>query len=256
MTLPAGAMGAPTPVDGRPRRRQVAADAARPQVARADALAQAREAGILGSGVLRSRELFASFAGTGDITSGLDDADLLGAWEGGNVGAAEGWGNGPAGTGPGGGGDDPGSVWTGAYRTIGDGDDAGDGYVPGTGSCRGPRCGDRRRPVVPAVKIGPPSGCQGDAGCDPSIVRRYVKRWLPKISHCYERQLLVDPGLAGTVTAVFTVLPTGRVAQSDASGVSGEVAACVASVLAAIEFPRFDGAFQVRYPFHFHRAGG
>ncbi|HUQ05121.1 MAG TPA: AgmX/PglI C-terminal domain-containing protein [Kofleriaceae bacterium] len=103
---------------------------------------------------------------------------------------------------------------------------------------------------APSVSIGQPAAV-GDL--DKAIIRRYIKRNIPKITYCYEKQLLVKPKLEGTVTAQFFISPSGAVASSNASGVDVEVASCVAAVIKSIEFPKpkGGGGVQVNYPFNF-----
>ncbi len=107
---------------------------------------------------------------------------------------------------------------------------------------------------VPNVAMGQPNA-QGDL--DKAIIRRYVKRNLQKIQYCYEKQLLVDAKLQGTVMVQFFITPDGNVATANASGVNRTVASCVADVIKAIEFPKpkGGGGVQVNYPFNFRPAG-
>ncbi|MBL8625150.1 MAG: AgmX/PglI C-terminal domain-containing protein [Myxococcales bacterium] len=108
-------------------------------------------------------------------------------------------------------------------------------------------------PTGPQVRIGIP---QAVGDLDKAIIRRYIKRNILKISYCYEKELLVTPTLSGTVTTQFFISPTGSVSTANASGVSPEVASCVAGVIKAIEFPqpRGGGGVQVNYPFRFSPA--
>ena len=86
---------------------------------------------------------------------------------------------------------------------------------------------------------------------DKSILKRYVKRALPKVQYCYERELQSKPALAGTVMAQFLVGADGHVISSTASGVDEKVASCIADVIKAIDFPAAPdgGNVQVNYPF-------
>lgn len=140
-----------------------------------------------------------------------------------------------------------GTIGTGSYGTIGLGSGTGSGH--GVGSGRGGVGAN------PSVRIGNPTA-NGDL--DKAIIRRYIKRNLPKISYCYEKQLLVHPTLEGTVTAQFLIQPSGQVGTSTAVGVDPDVAACVAGVIRAIEFPKpkGGGSVQVSYPFIFRPTGG
>jgi hypothetical protein len=222
-----------------------------PQLARQQAIEQARTAGILGSTALTQGGAFASLTGTGDISSGFDDTNIYGGLLGNEAGEMNGgFGYGRSGFGPGGGGTGWGTIGTGRYGTIGHGSGTGQGY--GVGGGRGGMRG--RTAAVPTVSIGQPSA-QGDL--DKAIIRRYIKRNVQKIQYCYEKQLLAKPTLAGTVQAQFFITPNGTVASSTGSGVDPEVASCVAEVIKNIEFPKpkGGGGVQVNYPFIFHTSG-
>ncbi len=222
-----------------------------PQLARQQAIEQARNAGILGSVALQQGGAFASLTGTGDISSGFDSSDIYGGLLGNEAGEMNGgFGYGRSGFGPGGGGTGWGTIGTGRYGTIGHGSGTGNGY--GVGGGRGGMRG--RTAAVPTVSIGQPSA-NGDL--DKAIIRRYIKRNIQKITYCYEKQLLAKPGLAGTVSTQFFITPNGTVASSSGAGVDPEVASCVADVIKGIEFPKpkGGGGVQVNYPFTFRPAG-
>jgi hypothetical protein len=154
---------------------------------------------------------------------------------------AGGFGFGRSGYGPGGGGTGWGTIGTGRYGTIGGGGSS--GYGVGGG-----------RRGAPKVSIGQPNSA-GDL--DKAIIRRYIMRNIQKIQYCYEKELLANPGLEGTITARFFISPSGAVTTADASGVDAEVAGCVARVIKSIEFPKpkGGGGVQVNYPFTFRPAG-
>ena len=222
-----------------------------PQLARQQAIDQARTAGILGSSALVQGGAFASLTGTGDVSSGFDDTNIYGGLLGNEAGEMNGgFGFGRSGFGPGGGGTGWGTIGTGRYGTIGHGSGTGSGY--GVGGGRGGMRG--RTAAVPTVSIGQPNA-QGDL--DKAIIRRYIKRNIQKITYCYEKQLLAKPGLSGTVQTQFFITPNGNVASSSGSGVDPEVANCVADVIHGIEFPKpkGGGGVQVNYPFTFRPAG-
>jgi hypothetical protein len=222
-----------------------------PQLARQQAIEQARNAGILGSTALVQGGAFASLTGTGDVSSGFDDTNIYGGLLGNEAGEMNGgFGFGRSGFGPGGGGTGWGTIGTGRYGTIGHGSGTGSGY--GVGGGRGGMRG--RSAAVPTVSIGQPNA-QGDL--DKAIIRRYIKRNIQKITYCYEKQLLAKPGLSGTVSTQFFITPNGNVASSSGSGVDPEVANCVADVIKGIEFPKpkGGGGVQVNYPFTFRPAG-
>ncbi len=222
-----------------------------PQLARQQAIEQARNAGILGNTALTQGGAFASLTGTGDISSGFDDTNIYGGLLGNEAGEMNGgFGFGRSGFGPGGGGTGWGTIGTGRYGTLGHGSGTGSGY--GVGGGRGGMRG--RTAAVPTVSIGQPNA-NGDL--DKAIIRRYIKRNIQKITYCYEKQLLAKPGLSGTVSTQFFISPNGNVTASSGSGVDPEVANCVADVIHGIEFPKpkGGGGVQVNYPFTFRPAG-
>lgn len=255
MAMESGKSGTDKPSQN-PGDRKVKDDGVPPSIARQRAIKAAEIAGILGSESFSQPEMFSSITGTADITSQYDDADIY-SWRGPGDGDDSGpFGHGPDGTGPGGGGRDWNSMKTGDYKTIGDGDKTGEGKCL-LGKCDdGP--GDGKQHVVTAPKgdlrIGKPE-CKGDAGCDTDIIRRYIKRNSAKISYCYERELLATPSLTGTVNTTFMVAPNGKVTEVTAAGVSKSVSSCVETVIAGIQFPKFEYPFQVNYPFFMHKSG-
>jgi hypothetical protein len=225
-----------------------------PQVAKNARMEMAKSSGVLG--VLRAQQggAFASITGTGDFSSGLDDRDVYGGLIGNEVGEmAGGWGYGVSGTGAGGGGTGMGTIGTGSYGTIGHGSGTGSGY--GVGSGRGGMHG--RSAGTPKVAIGSATAV-GDL--DKNTIRRYVRQKLPQIEYCYQKQLIVSPGLAGTVNTAFTIDGNGRVIAVKASGIgNSEVESCVADTIRSIQFPKPTGGGMVQvtsYPFTFRPAGG
>jgi pSer/pThr/pTyr-binding forkhead associated (FHA) protein len=223
-----------------------------PQLAREQAIEQARDAGFLGAIKMTQGGAFASLTGTGDFSSGLDDANVYGGLLGDEVGEMQGgFGFGRSGFGAGGGGTGWGTIGTGNYGTIGHGSGTGSGY--GVGSGRGGMRGRRSSP--PDVQIG---NAVATGDLDKNIIRRYIRQKLPRITYCYEKQLLVRADLSGTVVTQFQISPQGAVLNSKAEGVSKEVADCVAEVIQGITFPKPKGGglVQVRYPFTFRPTGG
>ena len=206
-----------------------------PEEARAQRMEAVRKAGILGT--VTEGGAFASLTGTSGL-GGLDDAAIYGGLLGTDAGdPSGGFGFGLTGMDPGGV-TGWGTIGTGRYGTIGN----------SRGGMRGRRAGG------PTVSIGQPAAT-GDL--DKTIIRRYIKRNIQKLQYCYEKQLLVSPKLAGTVTAEFTIDPQGKVSGSTASGVDPQVAECVKTVIAGIEFPRpKGGSVVVRYPFTFRSVDG
>lgn len=222
------------------------------QLARQAAVDSARDAGFLGAMKAQQGGAFSSLTGTGDFSSGFDDQNIYGGLLGDEAGEMQGgFGFGRSGFGPGGGGTGWGTIGTGRYGTIGHGSGTGSGY--GVGSGRGGMRG--RTASVPQVKIGTAS-TSGEL--DKEIIRRYIRRKLPQIKYCYEKQLLVKPGLEGTVNTQFQISPAGAVLAASASGVAPDVASCVADVIKTIQFPKPKGGglVQVKYPFTFRPSGG
>jgi hypothetical protein len=212
----------------------------------------ARRSGILGAFQAQQGGAFASITGTGDFSSGLDDRDVYGGLIGNEVGEMQGgWGYGLKGTGPGGGGTGWGTIGTGRYGTIGHGSGTGSGY--GVGSGRGGMRGRKARP--PQVRIG---NATATGDLDKNIIRRYIRKKLPQIKYCYEKQLLVKPKLSGTVVTNFTISGNGAVISVSASGLGDkEVESCVGAAIKSIQFPKPKGGglVNVRYPFTFRPAG-
>jgi hypothetical protein len=223
-----------------------------PQLAREQAIELARNAGMLGAGSTPSGGEFASLTGAGDISSGVDDANIYGGLLEQEAGEMQGgFGFGRSGLGPGGGGSGWGTIGTGRYGTIGHGSGTGSGY--GIGSGRGGMRG--RSSTVPTVRIGQPHA-EGDL--DKAIIRRYIKRNIQKIQYCYEKKLLTTPALRGTMTVQFVIDKTGNVVTASASGLHAEVDSCVAAVVKTIQFPkpRDNGIVRVSYPFTFSMEAG
>ena len=250
MALNSGKMG-----DQNSKRTQgqhrIKATGEKPQLSRDQAIAQARTGGILGALSRHRGSPFSALTGTGDFTVGLDDATVLGGLIGDEAGPmAGGFGFGPSGFGPGGGGTGWGTIGTGNYNTIGNGNGTGPGFTVGSGR----NLNRTRKAAVPTVRIG--HATTGD-GLDKNIIRRYVRRKLSRIKYCYEKQLLVKPGLSGTVLAEFKISPQGVVLGSQAEGITPEVSSCVAQTISTIRFPKPKAGplVEVRYPFTFRPSG-
>lgn len=218
---------------------------------RADAVRMARRAGVLGY-FASEREIFTSLSSTYDFASGYDDEDIAGGYTGTEYGDV--WG--------------PGSPsWgnthhnfsnspyyrDGIYRTI-NGYDAGtpDGNplskVPGPVGPRKPKFrGTRPKPGKVVISD----------GLDKATVRRYIRKKLNRMAYCYDKELLSNPQLAGTVKTRFTISPQGKVQGADSSGMGSALNSCVTSAISSIQFPKtHDGtSTRVTYPFHFRNAG-
>lgn len=71
----------------------------------------------------------------------------------------------------------------------------------------------------------------------PAVITHVVKKGVPKLRYCYEKELAIHPDLAGAVTATFFVSPRGDVASSQATGLGEDTSHCIASVIEALAFP-------------------
>ena len=220
-----------------------------PQRAKELALEQARSAGVIAALKRAEGGAFAT------LTS--DESDLAEGSIGGLLGdgfdsSQGGFGFGNSGLG-GGGGTGWGTIGSGGLgSSIVDSGSGSGGFGFGVGSGRGGMRGRRSNP--PEVRIG---SATATGNLDKNIIRRYIRRKLPRIKYCYEKQLLIKPGLAGTVTSSFIIDKKGRVIESSAEGVNKDVSACISGVIKTIKFPKPKGGGIVRvsYPFTF-RPGG
>ncbi|MCE9578221.1 MAG: AgmX/PglI C-terminal domain-containing protein [Deltaproteobacteria bacterium] len=239
MAQPEGAVGAPNQHNENPAKFKSTGEMTRDR-----AIAEARRAGVLD---LFTGDQAMAMIGNDSLSAGFDELDQMGSYDGNGDGVPDGsFGKGRRGIGPGGG-----TVVAGDYHTIGNGQPGGDEFAfPGNGKCAAGRIckGGGRPPVSPPVKPGKPIISDDNIG---AIVQRYIKRYKDRIGYCYERALLGNGELAGTVTVAFVIDAAGQVLSSNATGVDGDLDQCVASVVSGIKFPRLadSGTFQVRYPF-------
>lgn len=120
-----------------------------------------------------------------------------------------------------------GTIGQGTYGTIG-------GPTPtGTGRSSGP--------TITLADV------TASTGLDVEIVRRFIKREMARVSYCYEKQLLVDTTLAGTLTATFEINSAGTVTTANATGLKSKpVEECVTNVVKAISFPKPKGSASVK----------
>ena len=87
---------------------------------------------------------------------------------------------------------------------------------------------------------------------DKGAVRKVVKDNVTKLQACYEQTLMANPGIAGTVTATFTI-DNGSVTNIKASGVHPDVETCVVKAVQLFKFPPGEKV-DVSYPFTFKPA--
>jgi biopolymer transport protein ExbD len=108
-----------------------------------------------------------------------------------------------------------------------------------------------RRASPPTVRLGPVSAA-GDLSRD--VIQQHIRKQLPRIRHCYERELINQTDLEGTIRTEFQISPRGEVQGVSAKGLGNKnVERCVAKAIKLIEFPQPAGGgyVNVTYPFNF-----
>jgi TonB family protein len=107
------------------------------------------------------------------------------------------------------------------------------------------------------VEVGNASETIIMGGLDKSVIDEYIKRHMPQIRACYERQLnSAKGGLSGRIATHFEISGSGRVATASVSSSSmgnPGVENCLLGVLRHIVFPEpvGGGTVAVDYPFSF-----
>lgn len=151
-----------------------------------------------------------------------------------------------------------GKISTRSARNIGSADGEGDRRGRGVGRVHG-------RVASGAVHDGGGGGgtalsggglsVTGSGSVDESELAKVLEQNLSKFQYCYEKALLADPSLAGTLVMQWTLSTSGAV--SGARAVRSELNnsalhACVAGVLQTLRFPApKGGSVNVKYPFAF-----
>jgi hypothetical protein len=114
----------------------------------------------------------------------------------------------------------------------------------------------------PNIEVGNASETIVMGGLDKSVIDEYIRRHMPQLRACYERQLNSASGrLAGRIATRFVISGTGRVSQAGVTSSSignAKVEGCVLGVLRNIVFPEplGGGVVEVDYPFSFTPAVG
>lgn len=131
---------------------------------------------------------------------------------------------------------------------------------PGGGGSEGfdlSNVGDRDHAVQRRAST-PPSVKAGDSTVTGSLtkdeIRRVIRRNLNRVRYCYEKQLILEPKLAGKATTKFTIGPDGKVISAEVQGFgSRPVDECIHGAISAMVFPppKGGGVVVVSYPFVF-----
>ncbi len=89
-------------------------------------------------------------------------------------------------------------------------------------------------PNAPAVKLGPPT-ITGAIDQDAVVAALVANQ--PRLQYCYERQLLANAALAGSVDVTLAIRTNGTAPDAAATGVDPQMSACMAEVLQHVDFP-------------------
>jgi outer membrane biosynthesis protein TonB len=91
-------------------------------------------------------------------------------------------------------------------------------------------------------------------GLDKDIIRRIVRRHVPRFRYCYEKELARDPKLTAKAVPKFTIAHDGSVVSASLTPSTGRptLDACLLAALRTMRFPSFDGGVVVvSYPLIF-----
>jgi hypothetical protein len=220
-----------------------------PHLGKAEAEAQARNAGFIGVLNRTAGARFTSIFGYGSA-AGDAERDVLGNLVAANLGDGYGTGGwGVVGTGSGGGGTGLPTIGVGNYNTLG-----------GRGYGHGPGIGDlatRHPHRVPEVI---PGTVNTRGSLDKEIIRRIVRLHMNEVKYCYEQELVRNRSLAGRVSVQFLISGQGQVISSFVQSTTMNnvrVESCVAGAVRRWSFPKPDnaGIAIVSYPFNFVAGG-
>lgn len=222
-----------------------------PHLARAAALREARDFGMIGLlNAGASGDPNAPTAPWGrETSSGMDDVSAQGNMWGDEIGDAFGSGGlGLSGIGEGGGGRGEG-IGLGNIGTLGHG--AGTGTGQGFGSGHG-RLGGSHKTKAPKVRMGATSV---NGRLPAEVIRRIVRQNFGRFRMCYEQGLARNPNLEGRVGVRFVIGRDGAVSNVGNGGSDipdSGVVSCVISAFYGLSFPQPEGGIvQVTYPIMF-----
>lgn len=118
----------------------------------------------------------------------------------------------------------------------------------GTIGGSGVRAGDTG---VPRLRVG---SAQVKGSLENGVIRRVIRRHLPRFRACYERELKRDPSLQARVQIRFVITTSGSVGPvmvQTGSG-NGSLDQCLTAAIAGMVFPAPQGGIViVSYPFVF-----
>lgn len=92
---------------------------------------------------------------------------------------------------------------------------------------------------------------------DKDIIRTVVRKALPAVRFCYEKQLITQPELTGEITVHFSVNQKGFVnwAYAEESNLPPAVDSCVTKIFIGLRFPAVEkgsgSKVEVHYPISF-----
>jgi TonB family protein len=215
-----------------------------PHLGKAEAAAQARNAGLLGVLNQTAGARFSSIFGYG-IAAGDAEKDVLGNLTAANIGdgyGAGGWN--VTGTGNGGGGTGLGTIGIGNYNTL------------GRGYGHGPTIGGLARKQHTKIRDVIPGVVTTKGSLDKEIIRRIVRVHMNEVKYCYDQELVRNKGLEGRVSVRFVISGAGQVISSLVQSTTMNnlrVESCVLNAVKRWSFPKPDnaGIAIVSYPFNF-----
>ncbi len=102
-------------------------------------------------------------------------------------------------------------------------------------------------------------GVPGGRTLPPAAIKSTIKRNLPQVKACYERELKQKPTLEGKVVVAWTIGADGRVRRPrvvrNSTGSRGFLP-CVTRSVASWRFPRAESPSDIEYPFVFRSNQG